>query len=85
VSRSGTNRASCAICVIGTSIATRPSRRLEDPPDDGLPRILQVTTSTSTVIGGEDEGYIVTTGVLLGVDVRLARPDEIEASELGLK
>jgi hypothetical protein len=46
---------------------------------------LQVTTSTSTVIGGEDEGYIVTTGVLLGVDVRLARPDEIEASELGLK
>jgi len=51
----------------------------EEPPDDGVPRILEVTTSTSTVIGGEDEGYMVTTGILLGVNVRLARPDEIEA------
>ncbi len=37
-----------------------------------------LTTSTSTVIGGEDEGHVVTTGILLGVNVRPARPDEIE-------
>jgi hypothetical protein len=52
----------------------------EEPPDDGVPRILEVTTSTSTVIGGEDEGYMITTGILLGVNVRLARPEETEAS-----
>ncbi len=46
----------------------------EEPPDDGVPRILEVTTSTSTVIGGDDEGYMVTTGILLGVNVRLAHP-----------
>ena len=47
------------------------------PPHDGAPRMLEVTQSTSTVIGGEDEGHVVTTGVLLGVRVRPARPDEI--------
>lgn len=52
----------------------------EEPPDDGVPRIVEATTSISTVIGGEDEGYVVTTGILLGVDVRPARPDETEAS-----
>jgi hypothetical protein len=40
--------------------------------------MLEVTTSTSTVIRGEDEAYVVTTGILLGVNVRLARPDEVE-------
>lgn len=54
-------------------------RTADEPPEDGIPRVLEVTTSTSTVIGGEDEGYVVTTGILLGVDVRPARPDEIEA------
>jgi hypothetical protein len=51
----------------------------EEPPDDGVPRNLEVTTSTSTVIGGEDEGYVITTGILLGVNVRLTRPEEIQA------
>lgn len=41
---------------------------------------MEVTTSTSTVIGGEDESYMITTGILLAVNVRVARPDEIEAS-----
>lgn len=51
----------------------------DEPPADGVPRILEITTSTSTVIGGEDEGYMITTGILLGVNVRPARPDEIQA------
>jgi hypothetical protein len=51
----------------------------EEPPDDRVPRMLEVTTSTSTVIGGADEGHMVTTGVLLRVNVRPARPDEIAA------
>jgi hypothetical protein len=54
-------------------------RTADEPPDDSIPRVLEITTSASTVIGGEDEGYVVTTSILLGVDVRPARPDEIEA------
>ena len=50
----------------------------EEPPDDGVRRMLEVTTPTSTVLGGEDEGHMVTTGIRLGVNVRPARPDEIE-------
>lgn len=52
----------------------------EIPPDDGVQRMLELTQSTSTVIGSEDEGHVVTTGVLLGVEVRPARPDEIQAN-----
>jgi hypothetical protein len=54
-------------------------RTAEEPPDDSGPRVLEVTTSTSTVIGGEDEGHMVTTGVLLDVNVRSAHPDDIKA------
>ena len=57
----------------------------EEPPDDDVPRMLEVTTSTSTVIGGKDEGHMVTTGILLGVNVRPARPDEIEADSSGVE
>jgi hypothetical protein len=44
----------------------------EEPPpaDDGVPRMLEVTMGPSTVIGGEDEGHVIHTGVLLGVRVR---------------
>lgn len=56
----------------------------EEPPDDGVRRTLEVTMSTSTVIGGEDEGHTVTTGILLGVNVRPARPDEIETDSSGV-
>jgi hypothetical protein len=43
-----------------------------DPPstDDGVERMLAVTMGVSTIIGGEDEGHIVHTGTLLGVEVR---------------
>lgn len=42
-----------------------------DPPptDDGIARVLSVTMGVSTTIGGEDEGHVKHTGVLLGVDV----------------
>jgi hypothetical protein len=61
------------------------TKTAEEPCDDGVTRMLEVTTSTSTVIGGEDEGHIVTTGILLGVNVRPARPDEIEADSAGVE
>jgi len=55
----------------------------ETPPDDdGVPRMLQVTHSLSTVIGGEDEGYQVTTGVLLDVRVREATAEEVAAGKV---
>jgi hypothetical protein len=43
-----------------------------DPPptDDGIARVLAVTMGVSTTIGGEDEGHIKHTGILLGVEVR---------------
>jgi hypothetical protein len=43
-----------------------------DPPptDDGIARVLAVTMGVSTSIGGEDEGHVQHTGVLLGVEVR---------------
>lgn len=40
------------------------------PTDDGIERVLAVTMGVSTTIGGEDEGHIRQTGVLLGVEVR---------------
>ncbi len=40
------------------------------PTDDGIERVLAVTMGVSTTIGGEDEGHIKHTGVLLGVEVR---------------
>lgn len=55
----------------------------EGPPDDGVQHVLELTQSTSTVIGGEDEGHVVTTGVLLRVNVRPARPDEIQSDSPG--
>jgi hypothetical protein len=51
-------------------------RSVPPPADDGIQRMLEVTQSTSTVIGSEEEGYVVTTGVLLDVSVRTARADE---------
>lgn len=49
-----------------------------DPPptDDGIARVLAVTMGVSTTIGGEDEGHIKHTGVLLGVDVREVDPSD---------
>jgi hypothetical protein len=43
-----------------------------DPPptDDGIARVLAVTMGVSTTIGGEDEGHVKHTGILLGVEVR---------------
>ena len=60
-----------------------PEPGLTDPGCDG-DRPARITTTPAgaqytLVIGGEDEGYMVTTGILLGINVRLARPDEIEA------
>lgn len=40
------------------------------PVDDGIERVLAVTMGVSTTIGGEDEGHMKHTGVLLGVEVR---------------
>jgi hypothetical protein len=42
------------------------------PVGDGIARVLAVTMGVSTVIGGEDEGHVRHTGVLLGVEVREA-------------
>ncbi len=49
-----------------------------DPPpvDDGIARVLAVTMGVSTIIGGEDEGYVQHTGTLLGVEVREADPND---------
>jgi hypothetical protein len=38
----------------------------EEPPNDGVPRMLELTTSVSTVIGGEDEGHIMAGTSALG-------------------
>lgn len=51
--------------------------------DDGVPRMLEITKSLSTVIGGEDEGYQVSTGVLLDVRVREATPAEVATHDGG--
>ena len=49
----------------------RENLSLEPPPtDDGIARVLAVTMGVSTTIGGEDEGHIKHTGVLLNVEVR---------------
>jgi hypothetical protein len=47
------------------------------PTDDGIPRTIEVTMGPSTVIGGEDEGHVVHTAVLLDVHVREATDNEI--------
>jgi hypothetical protein len=39
---------------------------------DGVARVLAVTMGVSTIIGGEDEGHVIYTGTLLGVEVRAA-------------
>jgi hypothetical protein len=46
------------------------------PADDGIARVLAVTMGVSTIIGGEDEGHVQHTGVLLGVEVREADQPE---------
>jgi hypothetical protein len=53
----------------------------EGPPpiDDGIPRTLEVEMGPSTVIGGEDEGHVIHTAVLLDVRVREATDEEIAA------
>ncbi len=48
------------------------------PTDDGIERVLAVTMGVSMTIGGEDEGHIKHTGVLLGVEVR-----EVEEEDPG--
>lgn len=55
----------------------------EEPPraDDGVPRMLEVTMGPSTVIGGEDEGHVVHTAVLLGVRVRELTDEERKREE----
>jgi len=45
------------------------------PADDGIARVMAVTMGVSTTIGGEDEGHVQHTGVLLDVEVREADPD----------
>jgi hypothetical protein len=62
----------------GSSASKRLAKTAEGPPDDGVRRVLELTQSTSTVIRTEGEGHVVTTGVLLGVEVRPARPGEIQ-------
>lgn len=42
----------------------------QPPTDDGIERVLAVTMGVSTTIGGDDEGHVKHTGVLLGVEVR---------------
>jgi hypothetical protein len=48
------------------------------PPDDGIPRMLEVTMSRSYVIGDDGDPPVITDGTLMDVRIRLARPDEIE-------
>lgn len=55
------------------------ARETSEPPDpnDGVLRMLEVTSSVSTIIGGQDEGYQVSTGVLRDVRVREATAAEV--------
>jgi hypothetical protein len=48
-------------------------------------RMLEVKLGVSTIIGGEDEGYVAHTGTLLDVRVREATADEIAASDAAAK
>lgn len=55
--------------------ASRESRA--PPPDDGIPRMLVIRQSISTVIGGPDDLPEVMTGVLQDVHVREMTSDEL--------
>lgn len=56
-----------------------------DPPptDDGIERMLAVTMGVSTTIGGEDEGHVKHTGILLGVQVREVEKRRLRAGVAG--
>jgi hypothetical protein len=58
-----------------TAKAARPRQEVP-PPDDGVPRMFEVTMGISAVIGGDDEAHRQFSGTLLGANVRDATPEE---------
>ena len=55
---------------------TRPVSPDPPSPDDGIPRMFEVTLGLSTVIGGVDDPPAISTGTLLGVNVREMTSEE---------